>query len=81
MKIIQTLVSGSKSVGGICNSIGEEQSKISHNLKKLMECHFVDVKQCGKQRVYSLNRDTIVPLLKLVSKHVEKYCKRVCSKK
>ena len=68
------------SVNEICASINEEQSKVSHNLKKLTECHFLDVKQEGKSRIYSLNEKTIVPLLKLVEKHVTTYCCDSCTK-
>ena len=68
-----------KSVSEICKDINEEQSKVSHNLKKLMECHFLDVERQGKKRIYSLNKDTLLPILAMVSKHVHKYCKEVCS--
>ena len=81
MKIIEALITGPKSVSEICKLTNEEQSKISHNLSKLMECHFFDVERKGKKRVYSLNKDTIIPILQLVERHVSKYCKEVCGKK
>jgi len=81
MKIIEALTLGEKSVTQICKLTKEEQSKVSHNLRKLTECNFLDVKQQGKQRIYSLNKDTITPILNLVKKHVEKYCKEVCHRK
>lgn len=81
MRIIESLSTGSKSVNEICKAINEEQSKVSHNLKKLAECNFLEVEQQGKKRIYSLNKDTITPILQLVKKHVEKYCKEVCHRK
>ena len=81
MRIIEALSLGPKSVTEICKATNEEQNKDSHNLKKLMECNCLDVKQKGKQRIYSLNKDTITPILNLVEKHVEKYCKEICHKK
>lgn len=78
MKIIEALMSGSLNVSEICSKLGEEQSKISHNLKVLKDCHFVDAKTKGKERVYFLNKDTIVPLMKLVEKHVSRYCGCEC---
>ena len=81
MKIIEALTLGKKSVSEICKIINEEQSKVSHNLKKLMECNFLDVKRKGKERIYSLNKETIVPILRLVEKHVHRYCKGVCNRK
>jgi len=77
IKIIETLLKKPKSVTEICKDINEEQSKVSHNLKKLAECNFVDAKQEGKKRIYSLNKDTLLPILAMVSKHVHKYCKEV----
>ncbi|MEE9525671.1 MAG: metalloregulator ArsR/SmtB family transcription factor [Candidatus Woesearchaeota archaeon] len=80
-KILTTLELRPMSVSEICKTINEEQSKISHNLKCLAECHVLDVKQKGKQRIYSLNKETMVPLMKLVTKHVEKYCCKECKVK
>ena len=81
MRIIEALTQGPKSVTEICKITGEEQSKVSHNLKKLTECNFLDFKRQGKKRIYELNKDTITPILNLVHKHVHKYCKEVCHKK
>jgi len=78
LKILEVLQEKPRSVSEICRSLKEEQSKISHNLKCLTDCHFLDVEQKGKQRIYSLNKDTIMPLMKLVSDHVKKYCCDEC---
>ena len=78
LKILEILQVRPMSVTEICQTLSEEQSKISHNLKCLTECHFLDVKQKGKQRIYSLNKDTILPVMKLVDKHVQKYCCTEC---
>lgn len=81
MRVIEALSYGPKSVNEICKITKEEQSKVSHSLKKLTECHFLDFRRQGKKRIYSLNKDTIMPILNLVEKHVRKYCKEVCHKK
>lgn len=81
IRILELLQEKPMSVTEICKALGEEQSKISHSLKKLAECHFLDVEQKGKQRIYSLNRETMLPLMKLVEKHVTKYCCRDCRMK
>ncbi|TKJ17563.1 hypothetical protein CEE44_03445 [Candidatus Woesearchaeota archaeon B3_Woes] len=78
LNIIEVLQEKPMSVTEICNSLKEEQSKISHNLKCLIDCHFLDVEQQGKKRIYSLNKDTMVPLMKLVEKHVTKFCCDEC---
>ena len=79
LKILEVLQKGPLSVSEICSKLNEEQSKISHNLKKLADCHLLDVKQQGKMRIYSLNKDTMVPLMQLVEKHVTKYCCNGCT--
>jgi DNA-binding transcriptional ArsR family regulator len=81
LRILELLQAKPMAVAEICEKIGEEQSNVSHNLKKLAECHFLDVKKQGKQRIYSLNKETIVPLLNLVAKHVTKYCCNECKMK
>lgn len=67
------------SVNELAKSLKQERSKVSHALKSLSLCNFVDARRIGKERIYSLNRHTIVPLMKLVNKHVKNYC-AVCKK-
>ena len=51
---LETLLDGPKNVTQIAESLGQEQSMISHNLKPLVECRFVHVERRGKERVYSV---------------------------
>ena len=81
LKILELLFERPMSVTEICKALNEEQSKISHNLKCLADCNFVDIKKEGKKRIYSLNKKTIIPLMKLVEKHVRCYCGKVCRRK
>lgn len=62
-------------VNDLSRKLKQERSKVSHALLSLHECGFVMVKKEGKKRIYSLNKETILPLLNLVEKHVKKYCK------
>ena len=80
LDIIFLLSGGPLNVTEIAEKIGEEQSKISHNLKKLSACNILMVEQKGKQRIYSLNKETVLPMLELVEKHVKNYCTRDCQK-
>ena len=80
MEILCLLRQGAMSVSEICDALSQEQSRVSHNLKKLVECRVLDVKQDGKKRIYSLNKDTVIPILDLVEKHVQKYCRGKCLK-
>ncbi len=71
--IVLCLKNGSKNVSQLSKELKMEQSRISHNLQCLEKNGFVTVKQDGKQRIYSLNRDTIEPILVAVKKHMSKY--------
>ncbi|MBS3172450.1 winged helix-turn-helix transcriptional regulator [Candidatus Woesearchaeota archaeon] len=73
LSIILCLEKNSKNVTEIVNELKMEQSRISHNLQCLEKNGFVTVKQNGKQRIYSLNKDTIAPILKDTKKHTQKY--------
>ena len=61
-------------VNDLTRDLGEEQSKISHALALLRCCSIVEAKKDGKERIYSLNKETILPMLKLIDKHENKYC-------
>ncbi len=72
--IISELKKGSRSVLELAEKLKVEQSKLSHALASLRCCSIVNVKQEGKKRVYSLNKETILPMLKLIDKHENKFC-------
>ena len=76
--IISSLKEGSKSVSELAKELKIEQSKLSHALAGLRECNIVDVEQKGKERIYSLNRKTILPILSLIDKHAKLNCNGKC---
>ena len=76
--IIMTLRNKPLSVNALVKILGEEQSKVSHSLAHLAKCGILNVKKDGKKRIYSLNRETILPIIALVEKHVEKHCTGRC---
>lgn len=79
VRILQLLVKeGPLSVNDITEALRAEQSAVSHNLKSLLVCHFVSVKQEGKERIYGINEDTVRPLFEGIEKHVKKYCVKDC---
>jgi len=81
LAIILALRDGALSVGEIVAKVGEEQSTISHNLKKMADCHILNVEKRGKERIYSLNKETVGGLLKIAEKHVGQNCADKCDKK
>ncbi len=68
-------------VNDLAKAIGHERSKVSHALKSLESCGFVRARKEGKNRIYSLNRETMLPLLRLIDRHVKKYCRRCKNEK
>lgn len=78
LEIVELLVEKPLSVSEICSQLKQEQSNISHNLKILADCNFLTVEKRGKQRIYSLNKETIVPLMAIVDKHVKTFCCKNC---
>jgi DNA-binding transcriptional ArsR family regulator len=75
IKIISALKEKESSVGDLSYELKVEQSKISHALALLKRCNIVKVKKKGKERIYSLNKNTIIPMLKLIDEHSKSFCK------
>lgn len=77
VEILTSLIERPKTVTQLCDALSVEQSKISHALKSLYDCHIVNFKKEGKKRVYYLNKETILPIFQLMEKHEKKFC-RLC---
>lgn len=80
INIISSLSKKPKSVNELVKELNVEQSKLSHALKALNTCHIVEAEQKGKQRIYSLNKETIIPILNLINQHECKHCQKCCGK-
>ena len=74
LRIINLLRKGKKNVSGIIESLKIDQTIISHDLSRLKKCGFVNVNINGKYREYSLNEETIKPLMTIIDKHMSKNC-------
>ena len=74
LAILEVLRDKPRSVTEIARSLKQEQSMISHNLKPLEKCRFVFSDRKEKQRIYSLNKETVEPLFRLFDYHAQKYC-------
>lgn len=59
-------------VGDMCKILKIEQTNLSHNLKCLVNCRFVNVKREGRKRVYNINDET-GKLLDGVLLHIKRY--------
>ncbi len=76
--IILSLRRKEKNVSELVKELGVEQSKISHALKCLKACNIMKAEPDGKSRFYSLNKETIIPMLELIDKHSSTYCRNKC---
>ena len=76
LAIVELLRKGSRNVTEISKALRQDQTMISHNLRPLVRCGFVFVERRWKERVYSLNRETMDGLFNLITSHAEKYCPR-----
>ena len=81
MKIVIELRKSSLSVNEITDKVNAEQSKVSHALTNLKACNIVNSRVEGKQRIYSLNKKTIVPIFNIIDEHKASYCKGACCAK
>ena len=77
LMIINSLRKQSKTVGELQKELKLEQTRVSHNLKRLKKCGFVDVKIDGKYRIYKLKERTIKPLMNLIDNHMKNYCLKI----
>jgi len=78
VNIISCLKEKNQSVSDLGKKLKSEQSKLSHALANLRSCNIVYVKKKGKERIYSLNKKTILPILNLIDKHAKLNCKGNC---
>ncbi len=79
IKIIKILLEEDKSVKEICETTKSEQSKVSHSLKQLKKCNFVDFRKNGKERKYFLKseifkKNSEKSILEMIEEHAKKYC-------
>ncbi|PIN76140.1 transcriptional regulator [Candidatus Woesearchaeota archaeon CG10_big_fil_rev_8_21_14_0_10_37_12] len=78
LNIINLLSKGPLTVSDLCTKLGYEQSRVSHGLRTLKEHGFVVGKVKGKTREYALEPKLMIPLLKIIDEHVDKYHKQKC---
>jgi len=74
--IVGLLKEKEMSVLELADKMNIEQSKLSHALTSLRNCSIVQVRQDGKKRIYSLNKKTILPMLKIIDEHENKFCEK-----
>ena len=71
---LESLMDKPMNVTQLADTLGQEQSMISHNLRPLVNCQFVHVERRGRERLYSINHETVDPLFKIIENHAVNYC-------
>jgi len=74
--IVMLLMEREMSVLELCDALGYEQSRVSHNLRCLLNCGFVEVERRGKRRIYRLNGE-IKELISKIKNHIQLYESRL----
>ena len=77
LTILDLLRKGPRRATEIGEALHMEQSRVSHNLACLINCGFVIAKQQGKNKVCSLNKQTVIPLLEIIDGHIKEYGKNL----
>ena len=80
LKIINLLRKEKKNVSQIIKELKMNQTSVSHNLKRLKDCGFVEVEAIGKFRYYVLNKKTIMPLMNIIDEHMKSNCIHILKK-
>jgi len=68
---------GRMSVSEIYGELRIEQTHASHSLRCLSFCGLVRATQEGRSRYYSLNEETVRPLLRIVDGHLRTYATKL----
>ena len=71
---IEQLMDKPMSVNELAIALGQEQSMISHNLKPLLECNLINIHKEGKKHIYTVNVETISPILEAIEMHALRFC-------
>lgn len=74
LAIMERLYKADMNVTELSAALGQDQSMISHNLKKLVRCNLAYPTPSGKSTIYSLNRETAEAVFKAVQDHAQKHC-------
>ncbi|PIN90290.1 hypothetical protein COU57_03890 [Candidatus Pacearchaeota archaeon CG10_big_fil_rev_8_21_14_0_10_32_14] len=80
LKIINLLRNGKRNVSEIMEELDMDQTCVSHDLARLKQCGFVNMEIDGKYRNYTLNNETIKPLMDIIDKHMSGNCVHILKK-
>jgi DNA-binding transcriptional ArsR family regulator len=71
---LEQLMTKPMSVGELAETLGQEQSMVSHNLKPLLQCNIITIQKKGKRHIYTANKETLSPIFAAIENHAQKFC-------
>ena len=91
VEILRELEKKESSVLDLAEKLKVEQSRLSHALKTLRDCNYVDFEVKGKERLYFLNQGvkkgleessgkSNLAVFAFIDSHIEQHCQHECKK-
>lgn len=85
LHILEQLSKRPLNVEQLAKKLNAERSRVSHSLKMLRDCHYVEVSPKGKERVYQLRKGVLDEVaqgnvFKYMDAHIADYCNFECRK-
>ena len=74
LAILEKLRSTPMNVTDLAEALGQEHSMVSHNLRTLEKCNLVSSVRKGKEKIYTINNETVGGIFKVVENHAENHC-------
>jgi len=74
LAILEKLRETPMNVTELAEVLSQEHSMVSHNLRTLERCNLVSSERMGKEKVYSVNKETVGGIFRVVENHAEKHC-------
>src|SRR6516225_8956396 len=76
-EILDTLITGEKTVGAIVNDLSMSQPQVSKHLRVLSEVGLVRCREDGRHRLYSLEPERLRPLHEWLAKYEQAWNARL----
>ena len=75
--VVMLLEEGPLNISEIYGKTELSKGALSRSLGRLGECGYVFSKKQGRERIFYLNKKTVVPLLKLLGRHAKRHLKNI----
>jgi len=88
LKILESLLAKPMSVEELADKTGTERSTVSHSLKVLKDCSYVQSDKQGKERIYSLTPGVLegikdkgeAHVFRFIDEHFQNFCNCECKR-